>query len=333
MVVAINEPKPRPRLAWIRYGYPISDWQLKRAVGNFRVAILQPWETQIATKLKEADPAMTVLAYKCLSSVRDYEPGPVFSSGISPSQAAELGTTAGVADWAGYGGHIQQQVWNPTYQEAWVSNVVSEIADSPFDGVMADNDVWEDYYGHGLDMEQTRAGLETIINQAGTDLNAHGKILVPNIAESRLQEGRWHRHSRYGGGYEECWLGWGSSGDGWLSIDHCLDQVAAMDDDGLIIARVPGSTKNYTHHLRLALASAWVFLPHRDIAVSATGHDKYNGIPLFPDIDLGEIESDIQREGDTFMRKFQHGEAYVNLGDEINEYGMPPKTGKLVTRE
>jgi len=155
-VSVITESKARPRLAWVRYGNPLSGWQIKKAAGKFRAAILQPWELEAAEKLKAADPNVTVLAYKCLSSIRDYEPGPIYSSGISPATAERLGTAADVPVWKGYNGHIQQRVWEPEYQQAWVEEVCAEIIPGPFDGVMADNDVYEDYYDHGLDMEKTR---------------------------------------------------------------------------------------------------------------------------------------------------------------------------------
>ncbi|WP_169872621.1 GT4 family glycosyltransferase PelF [Corynebacterium cystitidis] len=124
--------------------------ELGQALGRFRAVVLQPWECEAASRLKEADPLCTVLAYQCLSSIRDYEPGPIYTSGITPQRARELGTCAAVPEWEGYPGHRQQQVWNPLYQQEWVRNVVGWVARSPFDGVMADNDVFADYYGTGI---------------------------------------------------------------------------------------------------------------------------------------------------------------------------------------
>ena len=70
--------------AWIRYGGdPITRKQLEFAVQNYSVAILQPWEQDAALYLKKNAPDMVVLAYKCLSSTRSYEPGPIYSSGVS----------------------------------------------------------------------------------------------------------------------------------------------------------------------------------------------------------------------------------------------------------
>ena len=97
------------------------------------------------------------------------------------------------------------QVWNADYRWQWVDAVVREMRDSPFDGVMADNDIENDYYDLNLpiqgveSMTKIREHLDFLIAYAGIELNKIGKILVPNIAESRLRYGKWERHSAYGG--------------------------------------------------------------------------------------------------------------------------------------
>lgn len=75
--------------AWIRYGWPISPEQIDFAAEHYRVAILQPWELDAAAELKQRRPDMTVLCYKCLSSTRSYEPGPIYSSGVSYPEAQD----------------------------------------------------------------------------------------------------------------------------------------------------------------------------------------------------------------------------------------------------
>lgn len=84
-------------------------------------------------------------------------------------------------------------MWEDTYQQAWVESVVAELEGDPFDGVMADNDVWDDYHGHGLDMTLVRTGLDRLLQRADPVLEDIGKLLVPNIAESRRDPGRWAR--------------------------------------------------------------------------------------------------------------------------------------------
>ena len=161
--------------AWIRYGDPLLPGQLEFAAEHYRAAILQPWEVDAAEELKRLRPDMTVLCYKCLSSVRSYEPGPVFTSGVSYGEADADGVWFATRldgsriEWERYPGHWQMRVWDPDYQRRWVGNVVEELRDSPFDGVMADNDVFDDYYGLRLPIEGATemAALRTVGLRAG----------------------------------------------------------------------------------------------------------------------------------------------------------------------
>ena len=132
--------------AWIRYGDPIEDREIAEAVQRYSVVVLQPWEIDAARRLKEARPDMVVLQYRCLSSVRDYEPGPIYSSGVSAVEAEEhdaalapddparwfaTRTDSSRIQWSGYGGHWQQRHWLPDYRQRWIDNVVvkwSEMA-------------------------------------------------------------------------------------------------------------------------------------------------------------------------------------------------------------
>lgn len=305
-----------PGLAWLRHGAPVTEAEIDEAAGLFRSVILQPWEEEAAARLKAADPHTTVLAYQCLSSVRVYETGPRYTSGISPAQALRLSTGTG-HEWAGYPGHMQQRVWDRDYREEWVQNVTAWVAGSPFDGVMADNDVFDDYYGHGLDMGLIREGIDTLITEAGRALEKHSRILVPNIAEARREPGRWERHSRFGGGLEECLLAWGTRPKERLSWQDCLAQMEQLQHPGLAVARIPGTGRPGDPAMRLALAAAWVFAPEADVAVTAIAQDDPSGIPGsdLVGLDLGQPlapswESPV--EG-VFLRSFSRGWAGINL--------------------
>ncbi|WIM68177.1 putative glycoside hydrolase [Corynebacterium breve] len=297
-----------PCLAWLRNGNPIEPEEVQQAAGKFRVAIVQPWETEAARYLSEH--GTTVLAYQCLSSVRVYEPGPVFSSGLSAAQASALGTNTGM-EWQGYPGHFQQEVWRDDYADAWVNNVVSLIDESPFDGVFADNDVFDDYYGTGIDIRLMRRGLDALITKAGQALNDRGKLLIPNIAEGRVKPGRWRSHARFGGGFEECLFAWGTEPGERLSLDDMLAQVDQLHGPGLVIARIPGT------NVELALAAAWVFAPQADLAVTATWNDHADAMPWTPlgDVDLGDPLSPLftTHEPGQYSREFTGGRAVVDL--------------------
>ena len=123
----------RHRGAWIRYGEHLNPEQVAFAADHYAVAILQPWESSAAREMKAAQPDMTLLCYKCLSSARSYEPGPVFTSGVCHDEAEESG---------------------------------------------------EHWFGHHSPLRQA---LGSLVDDAGTSLKGVGKILVPNVAESRRE--------------------------------------------------------------------------------------------------------------------------------------------------
>lgn len=331
--------------AWIRYGGPVTPDQVAFAAEHYASAILQPWEVEVATQLKAARPDMPVLAYKCLSSTRSYETGPLFTSGLSWREADSLGehlfahrADGSRIEWTGYSGHWQMAVWRKEYRERWIANVAAEFRDSVFDGVMADNDVFDDYYGLGLpfgdgcDLTGLRAALDELVTGAGRALNAIGKILVPNIAESRREPGRWQRHAAFGGGYEEVWLAWGP--DQHLDTPDVLAQTECLHGPGLTMVRTASDGTGRHPNVLFGLAMFWIFGGGRPgTSYTATGHDQYSGIPHVPALcwDLGEPAGAPQRKDGVRHRTFTGGWAAAHIDRPGSRPVTLPVPAGLVT--
>lgn len=314
--------------AWIRYGDPITPEQTAFAARHYRAAILQPWELDAATELKDRRPDMTVLCYKCLSSTRDYEPGPIFSSGISHQEAEDAGgqwfaerMDGARIEWNGYPGHWQMNVRDAGYRERWVQNVTAELKHSPFDGVMADNDVFDDYYQLNLpvkdaaSMADLRDGLDRLVHAAGQSLNGVGKLLVPNIAESRRQPGRWASHAAYGGGFEEVWLGYGP--ENLFDPGTAEAQLPQAEGPGLSILRVPTDGNDTHPNFTYGLAAFWIFSAGRG-AFSGTAHDDYSRTQHTAELDwaLGNPVEKPNGRGHVWSREFSNGWAAVNFNQD-----------------
>ncbi|MST32219.1 hypothetical protein GHK86_05705 [Acidimicrobiaceae bacterium USS-CC1] len=316
------------RGAWLRYGgLPISDAEIEFAVEHYAVAVLQPWETAALERLKAARPDMTVLCYKCLSSSRSYEPGPIHTSGVSHVEAEESGEhwfahrldEVSRIEWATYPGHWQMAVWEEEYRQRWCDNVADELETTAWDGVMADNDVYDDYYGlrppieGQRSMADVRAALDRLVSEAGERLGAIGKLLVPNIAESRREPGRWARHSAYGGGFEEVWLAYGP--DDYFDPETALAQTSEARGPGVAIMRVASDGTDGHPNFLYGLATLWIFGNRATSVLSATAHDGYNSTPFIPelDADLGQPAGDPSQRGNGWSRMFTGGWAGVNL--------------------
>lgn len=314
--------------AWVRYGDPITADQVSFAIEHYRAAILQPWEVDVAAELKRARPDMVVLCYKCLSSTRSYESGPIYSSGLSYREAVEVGEhlfahrlSGERVEWNGYSQHWQMAVWRAEYRDLWCRNVAGELGGSPWDGVMADNDVFDDYYGLDLplqdmaDLDCLRGVLDEFVEAAGAALNAAGKLLVPNIAESRRDPGRWSRHSAYGGGFEEVWLAYGP--DNHFDAATVLAQTNEVaGGPGLTIMRTASDGTDRHPNFTYGLAVFWIFGGGRGTAYTATGHDQYSGTPFIAELnwDLGDPVEELRRRGESYSRRFSRGWAAVNIG-------------------
>ncbi len=326
--------------AWIRYGDPVTQVQLEFAAAHYRVAVLQPWEVDAAAWLKDVRPDLTVLAYACLSSTRSYEPGPVYSSGVCFEEAEEAGEhwfahrlDGSRIEWSGYPGHWAMATWDPDYRQRWCDNVADFLHEAPFDGVMADNDIYDDYYAldppleGGRTMPDLRAALDRLVTAAGKRLNAMDRLLVPNIAEARREPGRWARHAAYGGGFEEVWLAW--SPTDFLDPRTALAQMDQLTGPGLSIVRVATDGTDTHPNVRYGLAAFWVFGGGGDAAFTATGHDAYSGTPYVPELDwdLGQPVEQPQQRGNGWSRDFTGGWAAVNLNSGRRRsitYAVPP---------
>jgi len=327
MEVILPGRRPKRHGAWIRYGGDaITPEQINFAVANYQVAILQPWEMDAARQLKCARPDMTVLCYKCLSSTRDYEPGPVYSSGLGYHEADAIGEhvfahrlDGARIEWNTYSGHWQMAVWDDEYRARWCRNVVNELKDSAWDGIMADNDIFDDYYGlrppldAGRELCDIRRALDEFVPAVGSTLNDIGKMLVPNIAESRRDPGRWERHSAYGGGFEEVWLAYGE--DDYFSRETVLAQAGQAQGPGLAIMRVASDGTNEHRNFTYGLAAFWIFGGGKGAAFTATGHDQYDVTPFVPQLnwDLGEPLEEVRQRGNGCSRRFSNGWAAINL--------------------
>jgi hypothetical protein len=312
--------------AWLRYGEPLEDEQIRFAIDHYRIAVLQPWETEAVRLIKAERPDFIALCYKCLSSSRDYETGPIISSGVGFDEAVESGEhwfahreDGSRIMWNTYDGHWQMAVWDEDYCERWCDNVADELEGSQWDGVLADNDVYDDYYGlrppieGERHMSDIRGALDRFIALAGRRLNDIDKLLVPNIAESHREPGRWERHAAFGGGLEEVWLAHGP--DDYFDPQTVRAQSGEASGPGFTIMRVPSDGSDHHTNFMYGLAAFWVFGGGTGGAFTATAHDGYSATPFIPelDFDLGTPLGEPQERGNGWSRTFTNGWAAVNF--------------------
>jgi Hypothetical glycosyl hydrolase family 15 len=109
--------------------------------------ILVPWKTDVAKKLKAANPALKVLMYKNASFMSSAGAGGTYSTGVGQPEADTahpdwfLLTKAGqrFKSWS-YSWMWAADIGKAGYQNQWASNVITELKAHPeFDGVYLDD--------------------------------------------------------------------------------------------------------------------------------------------------------------------------------------------------
>lgn len=273
---------------WYAIGDEPTAAEVAAAPSRYGVVVLNPWDTWALQRIKKADPSVVVLAYKDLSSTRSYHVGPLPPTGVGAREAEShpswfaLDTAGHRIEWDRYPGHWQMAVWDTDYQERWTSNVLSEVVANGWDGVLADNDLtslgWYDsalLAGTASSQQtdaQLRAGLDSLVTRAGGELRAHGKLLVPNLSDARLFQGRWATHAASGGAMEEAFVHWGTAADAGLwdwGPTGWLTQTAELRGPGLTLA-VTRAARGDTRSLVYGYASVLVRGDESDFWTAST---------------------------------------------------------------
>ena len=231
----------------------VSEEMVETEAARRSYVVLNAWETDLAARLKKANPKIQTFVYKDLSSTRSY----ACSGGTDD---ADLPTGVGYCaadpswfltdsrgnrlEYGGYAGHWQMDVGNAGYQNAWADNVVASSV-KVFDGVMMDNALFAcDTYHEGVcpaayptDAAMREAYLSMLANTRQKFVDA-GLKTVANMSNARLHEGAWEAYVEHlDGGFDEWWLTFGDNDllseypQGW---SRQLAQITANEAKGKI---------------------------------------------------------------------------------------------------
>ena len=162
------------------------------------VVVLHEWEKERLRALKAANPRITVLMIKNLSSITAAEYGNA-GTGISTQQAADhpewylLNTSGKRFTFNDYGYLWAADIGNRDYQVRWAANVAAKLKADPWDGVLVDdaNPTMEYHYPVGAVAKYpTDAAYQQATGSAlaliGPRLRAQGKLVVANFGSWRV---------------------------------------------------------------------------------------------------------------------------------------------------
>lgn len=353
-----------------RYWYGIGDSPTDEEINaEHGVVVLNAWENERLRQLKANDPDVVVLVYKDLSSTRSYSgahdegtDAQKLATGIGFANAEEnpewfaRDTSGQRIEWDPFPGHWQLTVWDETYQRAWTDAVVEEVTADGWDGVLADNAlttlsyytdaVFEGTSSQAESDQRLRTGISEMIDMAGEALNDNGKLLVPNISDSRKFDGLWQSHSFFGGGMDEYFARPSDDGSLITFDGHQWEEMvsAAMAGDSwlLLITNEAGDREQQSGFAAAALLAGpktcWM----------ATGDPSYRSLPSSPwfDVDLGQAAETPGRSVDgVWSRMFTGGWVALNptgrtapvevpegLRDRVDDTFLDPGESLVVIR-
>ncbi|MFD4642291.1 putative glycoside hydrolase [Lentzea sp. NPDC058436] len=255
-VVPVQAPEDDPDVKsyWLHMNSTtVSDEMIETEARRRSYIVLNAWETDLAAKLKKANPEIQTYVYKDLSSTRSY----ACSGGVDDTDLPTgVGYCAADPSWflvdsggrrleyGGYAGHWQMDVGNAGYQNAWADNVVASSA-KVFDGVLMDNALFAcDTYHDGVcpaayptDAAMREAYRSMLANTRQRFVDA-GLKTVANMSNARLHDGAWDSYVEHlDGGFDEWWLTFGDKDllseypEGW---SRQIAQITANEAKGKI---------------------------------------------------------------------------------------------------
>ncbi|WP_409461649.1 putative glycoside hydrolase family 15 protein [Amycolatopsis sp. GA6-003] len=351
-VTSAPPPEPlAPCAWWYGIGQPPSQNALKLAAQRYEVVVLNADQGAAMRKLHELNPQIKVLVYKDLSSTRNY-PGAVVDGKDAQFLPTGIGYVAAQQqhpewfatdnhgnriEWQGYPRHWQMTVWDPAYQQAWSSAVVSEVQQQGWDGVLADNDFNSlSHYSAAVlagtssaseTDRKLRDGLDAFLSLVGDAFQKAGKEFVPNVSETHLTPGRWTAHSRFGGAMEENFGFREDAGSGGLltfrgnEFQEMRAQAALGESRLLLVTRTRSEQQD-----RAGYASAALLAGPRTCWTPATTDDYRNPewSPL-QNSGLGEaVDAAGRLANGVWTRTFTNGWVAVNPTSATQTVTPPP---------
>ncbi|GAA4022897.1 hypothetical protein GCM10022247_53960 [Allokutzneria multivorans] len=342
-------------------GTPVTDEMLAEEAQKRDYILLNAWEADYVPKLKAANPTVTVLVYKDMSSTRSYacrdgKDDKHLPTGIGFCDAEKnrpewflKGPNGKRLEYAGYQGHWQMDVGNPKYQKEWAENVVAATK-GVFDGVLIDNALWTcDTYHPGTCPSQYRdnasfqAAYSSFFANTREIFTSAGVKTVANMSNARLHKDGWKNYmANLDGGWDEWWLSFSDTeqlpdyAEGWR---RQVAQIAENEAAGKITLVQPHFSKTAVRPFRYALASYFMAANSTKSAIAEM--EKTDGYgepsPWHPeyDWDLGKPSGPHTSVGtNVYRRDFACGTVVVNAnptdskaitlslgGDHLNEAG------------
>ena len=321
--------KPVAGQARIAINWEAHNADFSRTAERDDVVVLHEWEKDRLRALKAANPRITVLMIKNLSSMTAAEFGNA-GTGISTQQAADhpewylLNTSGKRFTFNDYDYLWAADIGDRDYQVRWAANVAAKLKADPWDGVLVDdaNPTMEYHYPvsavakYPTDEAYQRA-TGSALALIGPRLRAQGKLVVANFGSWRVFRSAVTPWLKYvSGGMEEHFTKYGESpGEGYFTDtdwDNLLGLLKETQATGKLFLGISHSNRTD----RAAARYGWAtMLLAANGSASFALHEDYTRETWFPEYgyDLGAPRGkESELDGGIHRRAFERGLVLVN---------------------
>ena len=284
--VAIDSNASFPNYAW--------------TAGHEQVVVLPSWDLSQLYALKAANPNVRVLMYKNVSAASSSFSGDGdISSGVSYEQAASNGwllqnTNGSPFTFQGYSWLWAVNVGSSSYQQAWATDVLSELRSAPWDGVLLDdvNPTIRYHYCVSCVAEypsDTRyaGAMRSFIENVGPRLRAAGKLAIANLGSWSAYPSVVDPWLKYlSGAMDEEFVKWGDQpGSGYAGPATWaiqLQELRHTEKAGKLFIGITHSSNGDEHAAVYGYATE-LLAGDGKAEFAMTGN--YSGEPWFPEYD------------------------------------------------
>ncbi len=301
-----------------------------KTAGRTDVVILQEWEKARLLSLKAANPAITVLMYKNLSSMLAASSNGNAGTGVTTQEAAShpewyLKNTSGAnfTFWS-YDYLWAADIGNRGYQDRWAANVLAKLKANPWDGVfMDDTNPTIQYHYNPASVQKYpndaaySAATGSALSVIGPALTNAGKLVIPNMGAWRNYRTTVKSWLPYvSGGMEEQFTKWGNDpATGYLTGYDWDNQLALLKETqaaGKYSLNVSHSTAGDANAARYGWATTLLAGSGKASFSLAENYADETWFPEY-DYDLGKpVGAEIKLSSGVHKRTFERGVVFVN---------------------
>jgi hypothetical protein len=307
-------------------------------LSRFGYVTLHAWEYGRIAAIKRASPNVKVLVYKDMAYSAEYMCRGGRDADLLPSGVGYCWALANHPDWFtldgegrriefdSYPGLWQMDVGARAYQDAWAANVLAELRQHGWDGVVIDdaNPDESDQLG-GKTMREYptqpsyQAATRSFLANVGPRLMRAGFLVLPNIqANPVLADAKlWADWIQFtSGGHREYWMKWGSGPGGqygergWDDLEAVFETVQRAGKIFLATTTGPDGDVRSMRWARASFLVGWTGGPSALIFDPGASVD-----PWSPEwtIDIGRPRAPRLRVGaQAWRRDYTGGTAVLN---------------------